>query len=270
MIGFRYWLAARNRAYNLSCSEAWAPHSSQGNLISKYLSSSKHSVEDVWHHFLSWQRSGEIVDSIGLDLNDLEDEHSYEDVERIDAYLDGRPDLWDEFHNYVMSRSPEDAPTLSYVDYRRKLPRDTWLVHFSDRASEISEHGFKLGEPNPAKLGLTRSRIPSMPGFNFAFVAGSRDSIAAARRGKYGSDAVMFMSPAQLVYHFGDEEHQAIFDGESVRAKDIVLVTRDNDGGWVVNSKRSGLRDPFRSDDFGKAQAWVMSNWEQYKRVIMS
>ena len=263
-MSFREWIAR----------EAWAPQTSNRMLLSKHLSKPAHSVLDVWHHFASWGGAHEIADDLGMSLQDLRnDDIRYEIAEKIDSYMDAHPGLWERLHDYVMARRPEDAPTTSHMTPERELPRDTWLVHFSDHAREISAQGFRIGEPDVAMLGLTRFRNQDAPGYNFAFVAGSRHSRQAAARSKYGSDAVMFMAPAHLVWHFGDEEEQAIFDGESVRPADIVLVTRDRgDGGevWTVRSRREGARDPYRSYDFAKAEAWVMQNWRQYMKVIMS
>ena len=258
---FKNWLA----------NEAWAPQTSQKNRLSGYLSNPKHSVLDVWHHFTSWNRAQDITHELGLSLQDLRnDDLMYDNAEKIDSYMDEHPELWDRLHSYVTAREPSEAPTLTHVSPAKQLPRNTWLVHFSDHAPDISSGGFRLGEPDVTRLGLTSFRKPTMPGYNFAFVAGSRYSRDAAESSKYGSDAVMFMAPAHLVHHHGDEEDQAIFDGESVRPKDIVLLTKDGENSWTVNSKKRGVRDPFRSDDFEKAEAWVMDNWEQYKKIIMS
>ena len=260
MLKFKKWLA-----------EAWAPHSVVTRGLGRYLDRPAHSVLDVWHHFLAWPRSADIADELGVDL----DGDMYAAAEKIDRHMD-QHGLWGGLHEFVMARDPAEAPTHMFMMARGSVPRQTWLTHFSDEADSISRTGFTSGVSDYGRLGLTYGMSKGEreltgdrgQAMNFAFVSGSRDSYAAARRGKYGRDAVMFMAPAQLVHHHGDEEQQAIFHGPSVRPGDIVLITQGDDG-WTVRSKDHSRRDPFVAGDFVKAERWVMGNWRQYQRVIM-
>lgn len=260
--GFKIWLGLV---------ETWAPHSTVTTGLGRYLASPTHSVLDVWHQFLDWPRSADIAEELGVDLDD----DMYDAAEKIDRYM-SQHGLWDSLHEYIMARDPSEAPTHMYMGLSGSLPRQTWLTHFSDDAESISESGFTSGVSAYSRLGLTyhMSRAEreltgdSSRAMNFAFVSGSRDSASAARKGKYGRDAVMFMAPAQLVHHYGDEEEQAIFHGPSVRPGSIVLITQE-DGGWTVRSKDPSRRDPFVTEDFAKAERWVMGNWQQYRNLIM-
>jgi len=261
LLNFKEWL-----------SEAWAPHSLVTKGLGAYLSQPKHSVLDVWDHFLAWPRSADIAEELGVDIHG----DMYAAAEKIDRYMN-QQGLWDGLHDFVMARAPSDAPTHMFMGARGAVPRQTWLTHFSDDADSISGTGFTSGVSDYGRLGLTYGMSRGEreltgdrdQAMNFAFVSGSRDSAAAARAGKYGRDAVMFMAPAQLAYHYGDEEEQAIFHGSSVRPRDMVLLTK-GDGGWTVRSKDLSRRDPFVAEDFAKAERWVMDNWRQYQRVIMS
>lgn len=53
--------------------------------------------------------------------------------------------------------------------------------------------------------------------------------------------------------------------GKDVPASRMVLLTNDG-GDWTVRSRKGG-RDPF-TGDFDKTVAWVMKNYNQYRRVL--
>ena len=262
-VGFLRWLSLR---------EAWAPHSPVTAALGRYLAKPQHSVLDVWHHFLAWDRSAEIADELGVDLHG----DMYETAEKVDAHMNQHPELWEALHNYVMARDPQDAPSHMFMGPSGKVGRQTWLTHLSDDARSISEQGFRSGVADFSKLGLTYDISPTERGYtgeesqavNFAFLSNSRDVALAARKGKYGRDAVMFMAPAQVVDHYGDEEKQAIFHGHSVKPGSMVLITQ-GDKSWTVRSKDPSRRDPYTGPDINSAEKWVMENWRQYAKIIM-
>lgn len=144
------------------------------------------------------------------------------------------------------------------------LPRTTWLIHFSDNARAVKRDGFRYGQVSVAHLGIT-SRSPfgsNAPGYNFAYVALDPDSFEGEI---YGREAVMFQNSAQVLYHHGDHEDQAIFYGPDVSPKDMVLIERDG-GDWVVRNTKTG-RTIF-SGDLEAVQNWVVNNFAQYRNVI--
>jgi len=66
------------------------------------------------------------------------------------------------------------APPFMFMEFQ-KLFKNEWLVHFSDNAYNIYNHGFNIGVPEyeTNKLGLSthfKSQHPE-PGYNFAYPA---------------------------------------------------------------------------------------------------
>jgi hypothetical protein len=153
------------------------------------------------------------------------------------------------------------------------LKPSTWLIHFSDDASDISWKGFKYGSDDMTKLGLTTylsKDAKQYGGYNFAFVADSRDAKNAAGhrsgRGKYGKEAVMFQAAGVQAYHYGDEENQVIFYGKSINPNKVVYLSKADDD-WCVNGNRTN-RSCLYTGPFEDTIDWVINNHEQYRHKI--
>jgi len=251
--------------------EAWAARTPDWKSLRDHMRDPQFSVGDTYHLFRRFNYDdGPHIDEFG------DREHNgkgfpvdfdYDAVEKADEFLRKNPEWRDRYMTYLIGEFPEEAPTSAYMTGAEELPPQTWLVHFTDDAVGIGTTGFKYGTPDVNRLGLTTwySKEAKPGGYNFAFVAGGGNARVAARSGKYGKEAVMFMSPAVLVHHMSDEEYQAVFDGKRINPGHIVVITRDG-AEWVVNGKP---RDPFRNEDFERVQKWVKDNWRQYQRVIM-
>lgn len=229
------------------------------------------SVGDTYHLFRKFNYGeGPGIDEFG-DVEHagkgLPEDFDYEAVDAADEFLRKNPRWKERYLDFLVGAYPEEAPTSAYMTGSRELPAQTWLIHFTNDAGGIKRDGFKYGTPDVGRLGLTTyyGNETKPGGYNFAFVAGDGNARVAAESGKYGREAVMFMSPAVLAHHMSDEEYQAVFDGRRVDPRYTVAITRDG-AEWVVNGSP---RDPFRHEDFDKVQNWVMANWEQYRRVIM-
>lgn len=173
----------------------------------------------------------------------------------------------------MISDEPAEAPSYLHMTARGKLPRTTWLIHFSDHADDIYHNGFKYGSDDITKLGLTTHYVTgrgfkSGQGFNFAFIAQSRDALQSGVRGgpKYGKEAVMFMSSGVEVLHYSDEETQVIFQGKDVNPRDMVYLK--NDGGTWCVMPRNGNRPVYVNDHIGNVIKWVIANYQQYRRVF--
>jgi len=160
-----------------------------------------------------------------------------------------------------------NSPSYLHMDFNEIVPPDTWLVHFSDAVAEIEGEGFQKGHWDMGTLGLTTHFDPKTkePGWNFAFVADSKDADWAAYKGKYGKDAFMFMGAGAEVYHSGDEENQVIFQGQGIQSG---VPLYKYDGEWLVSSNRDG-RELYRGE-FKDVVAWVQQNYNQYRDVITS
>lgn len=182
----------------------------------------------------------------------------------------------------VMQHDPSEAPTWAHLDLNQNnlLKRQTWLIHFSDYAHDIAYNGFTHGSDDMSKLGLTtwtKHAAKQYGGYNFAFIAGSRDANIAASNGKYGKNAVMFQNAGVYAEHYGDQEDQVMFWGADVNKHEIVLLTKTEYDGWCVEAKgkMSPNRDyafvpnhDARESDFEQCVKWVMNNFAQYRRVL--
>ncbi len=167
--------------------------------------------------------------------------------------------------HYIAQHDPADLPSNHFFHPDPKLlPRDTWLVHFSDHADQIIHHGFTHGSHDSRNLGLTtyyKHDSKKDGGYNFAFEATSR---YAASGSKYGRNAVMFQNSGVKAWHNSDEEDQVIFWGPDVNKRDLVLL-RCEYGEWLVVS-RDG-KTLFKGD-FEPVVKWVIANHQQYRRAI--
>lgn len=182
---------------------------------------------------------------------------------------------------YAVDRTEEtEKPAWSAMSLNKEklLPRQTWLLHFSDDAGDIWCNGFKYGFQNFNGLGLTTFHHDRKrdEGYNFAFRADdSRSYFEAVHRRKYGRDLVMFQSAGVEAYHYGDEENQVMFYGRDLNPSTFVYITLDDNEGWVVqgNSKwRGEHRDNgvFRAEKLDVVIDWVKKNYRQYQNVLTS
>ena len=174
--------------------------------------------------------------------------------------------------DYVMAHDPAGAPTWAHMSLNQPklLPRQTWLVHFSDNALDIAYSGFKFGIDRFDALGLTlwaNDREKKYGGYNFAFIANSKDANRATN-GKYGEHAVLFQNSGVSAYHHGDEENQVMFIGADVAPKDIVFLKNEG-GDWQVIPKNRNIgRDFLFQGTFEGCVGWVEKNFAQYRRVL--
>ena len=252
--------------------EAWAARTPAWKGLRDHMKDPHFSVADKYELFRRWNYhgGGPHIDEFGDREHNgkgIPEKLDYDAAANADEFLRKNPKWKDEFMDFLVGEFPEEAPTSAYMSGSEELPPQTWLVHFTDDARGIKREGFKYGTPDVDGLGLTTwyGNEAKPGGYNFAFVAGGANARMVARSGKYGKEAVMFMSPAILVTHMSDDEYQAVFDGKRVDPRYIVVITRDG-AEWVVNGKP---RDPFRNEDFDRVQKWVAENWSQYQRVIM-
>ena len=217
---------------------------------------------------------------------------SYDFPHLVEQYLDqttGVPGEFEDGIDYIEHMTPADlenfkkwisnqplhddmsdpnSPSYLYMSYDKLLKNNTWLVHFSDEVSKIESEGFAQGHEDERSLGLTtyfKDRKNKGPGWNFAFVAASKDAANAAANKKYGKHAVLFQSAGVQVRHHGDEENQVIFKGEGVH--EVVPLYKDENGEWTIESSRDNRQ--IIKGDFTQIINWVFQNYAQYRRVIV-
>ncbi len=136
---------------------------------------------------------------------------------------------------FTQSGMDEEQPSWRFLDYRGTYPRD-WLFHCTDAGQDVISEGFIRGVEDVSKLGLT-VHLPavdrSFPGFNFAYPADAFNRYAFDRGScRYGKNVLLFRAPYVEVWHYTDEEPQAIFWGPS--ATDIILLTEVSRGYYML------------------------------------
>lgn len=244
--------------------------------------------EEFDHHRHWWQvcewladndHLDEVSEILGREVTDADDLRD-EDPDAIWMKLpeNVRTDCAESVIDDLKQHDPVEAPTWAHMSLNNKalLPRNTWLVHFTDDPWGIAQSGFKIGMADMDRLGLTTwvrntSFDKKHGGYNFAFEAGKRHARWAAQRGKYGQHAVLFQNAGVSAHHYGDEEDQVIFWGADVDPREIVVLEK-RDGDWCVRGHRDTRRnddpDTLFCGDFERAVAWVIQNFAQYRRYL--
>jgi len=178
---------------------------------------------------------------------------------------------------HLMQNDPAQAPSWAHMSLQKQqlLPRQTWLAHFTDDPWSIASSGFKYGMMDVDRLGLTTyfkntGDSKKYGGYNFAFIADSKDARWAASKHKYGKDCVLFQNSGILVDHHGDQENQVIFRGSDVDPREIIVLKYDGDD-WIVKGHVDTRR---QSDDLFKGSfeacvAWVKKNYNQYRKYLV-
>lgn len=255
---------------------------SQDNVaLLRYLKHADLDVYQYWYAFRMWaedmakdgdEAAEEIERTIGP-ISTIEDEEPQE-FYKLSSETQQRFMEWlrSTHIDWLMKHDPAEAPTWAHLDLQRQrlLPRNTWLIHFTDDPMGIARSGFTLGVDEMDKLGLTTyfkndGHTKKYGGYNFAFIADSRETLNAARQHKYGRHAVVFQNSGVSVYHYGDEEHQVIFHGKDVNPQNVVPIFSDGDE-WTVPDYRTS-RVIF-AGDISKVVGWIAANFNQYRAAM--
>lgn len=237
--------------------------------------------------FKNWLTSTMDEDELEELLSDtnmsVEELHDYEygdtndsEMENIFNYLMRDNDKKNEFVEYIKDLDQAYAPPYSAMDLNHKklLHRTTWLVHFCDDADGIKRKGFIYGHDDMEHaLHLTRQHhdYGRGEGYNFAFVATSRDAInsrGGRHGGKYGDEFVLFQNAGVHVYHYGDEENQVIFWGSEVDKKHIIPVKYNrSEEEFYVQDQRTD-KTLYKTDDYKTMVEWIIKNYNQYRKAL--
>lgn len=251
-------------------------YSRENSWLKQYLKEKPLDLANHYHHFIRWQGSAAVLNRVGLNKQKIEKEHDemsdefYDAADKIEKAMTAK-----EIENFLHAMNHTDytdAPSWSFMDYKRIVPRNTWLIHFSDDASDIHWKGFQYGIDDPTKLAYTThysKNAKKYGGYNFAFIADSRETKNAANTQKYGQHAVMFQSSGVLAYHYGDEENQVIFWSKGVNPGSLVYL-HNEDGKWCVQPINNDKRECLYSGDLSDAISWVENNHQQYRKSLFS
>ena len=196
---------------------------------------------------------------------------SYEEVEMLKEKY--RP-LYDNFTQWLWDKMERgdltEMPAWGVMSFER-IVKNQWLIHFGDEADEIwVNQKFSYGLDDLYNLGYTtyfKKEAKKFGGYNFAydikdFARYGRSSYGGGSW-KYGSKVVLFRASGVKAHHYGDEEPQVIFWGET--ARDIVLIRETDPGPWGVNGKGRYVFIGELTD----AVRWVITNFDQYRRVLI-
>ena len=206
----------------------------------------------------------------------LETDIEGEPYEITDILFDKNPKLYNQFAqwlydkimNHDLNINDADLPAWSFFDNPR-LVKNQWLIHFTDDAEGIARQGFKYGVDEIDKLALTTHLgefEKKYGGYNFAYDIERYARYAHSNHGrgfKYGKEAVIFRASGMELWHYGDEEPQVIFYGNT--AKSIIPITEGEEHQWAVKSVKSG-RSLYESDEFDDIVVWIIRNFIQYRK----
>jgi hypothetical protein len=208
----------------------------------------------------------------------LETDIEGESYEISDILFDKNPELYNQFakwlydqiENHSLNIPDADYPAWSFFDNPR-LVKNQWLIHFTDDAEGIARQGFKYGVDEIDKLALTTHLgefEKKYGGYNFAYDVERYDRYAHSNHGrgfKYGKEAVIFRASGMELWHYGDEEPQVIFYGNT--ATSIIPITEGEEHQWAVKSVKTG-RSLYENDDFDNVVVWVLRNFIQYRKQL--
>lgn len=245
--------------------------------LKDYLSMSdedkKRSLPHEYHYFFN-----DFVDEADIDLETEipDDIRDGDDYELVDWLENNNKDIYNSFADYLYEKVNDhelnipnsDYPAWSYFDDNPKLVKKQWLIHFTDNADSIVKSGFKYGVSDMTKLGLTTHLgefAKKYGGYNFAYLLSDFPKYASGRFGygyKYGKEVVIFNASGIKVWHFGDEEPQVIFYGNT--ATNIIAITRGENEEWGLHSKSGKLL--FENDKLETVVKWFVNNYHQYRK----
>lgn len=213
-----------------------------------------------------------------VDEEDIDTNIEGETYEISDILFDKNPELYNRFADWLFREIEQntlnvpdsDYPAWAYFDNPR-LVKNQWLIHFTDNAESIARQGFKYGVDEVDKLALTTHLgefEKKYGGYNFAYDVERYHRYAYSNYGrgfKYGKEAVIFRASGIELWHYGDEEPQVIFYGNT--ARNIIPIIRGENADWAVYSTKSG-RILYENDDFDKVVVWVLRNYVQYRKQV--
>jgi len=252
-------------------------YTTMNSYLRNYLKGAEFDPYSSWYWVCEWLEKNDYLDLVSEAMGEEITSADQLNDEEPEVFYKLPPEIQKECAEAVvekmMQHEPEDAPTWAHMSLQdsKLLPRNTWLVHFTDHPYDIASQGFTIGMDQMDKLGLTTyyKNAAKEGGYNFAFIAKSRDAEFAASKGKYGKFAVVFQNSGVHAYHYADEENQIIFWGADVSPKSIVVLTKEYDE-WQVRSKyrlRNG-ETTLHSGDFQNCIDWVQKNYIQYRRWL--
>lgn len=213
---------------------------------------------------------------------DIEIDPDSDEQEEYQSLLSNDRDLFRKFglwlYNKIISHElnahAADYPAWSYFG-QPKLVKNQWLIHFTDHADEVAKDGFTRGVDDMTKLGLTTCLSDfdkEYGGYDFSFLLTDFQKYGSESRSggdrneyKYGAEAVIFRASGIKLYHYGDEEPQVIFYGNT--ARNITPILFGDEKKWKISSTRTG-NTLYEADDMEEIVRWFTINYAQYRKHL--
>lgn len=243
-------------------------YSEPNSYLARMMNDSSFDGHQYWYLAYTWASRTGVMADVEEQLGEPPQEDESDQYDKLDD------DLQEEFAEWVLEylrqNDPAELPSSEFFHPDKKLlPRTTWLVHFTDEPEAIANEGFTHGTYDASKLGLTTyytKTAKKYGGYNFAFVAGSREADWAAHKGKYGKHCVVFQNSGLKAYHNSDEENQVIFWGPDVDRRHIAVIRKSSETGEYEVRSRTGMK--LYGGDFEVAVQWVIAHHRQYSSQL--
>lgn len=196
---------------------------------------------------------------------------SYEIVDEMEA---NNAPLFQQFSKWLLDKfnmgsieMQYDRPAWSTFD-EGEMMRNQWLVHFTDSnsAHDIVMNGFTKGVDDIDQLGWTThlpDRAKSYGGYNFAYHW--KDVRRYGSDGKYGDTAVIFMASGVRTHHYGDQEPQFVFYGNTAKHRNLIYRNRET-GEWQLENK-SG-RVLISKERISDMVDWFVSMYDRFRSTL--
>jgi hypothetical protein len=204
-------------------------------------------------------------------------DETYDDIDLIYWLENNDSETYNKFAQYLFDKityhelpiPDAEYPAWCFYDDKPEIIKNQWLIHFTDDAYGIAKNGFKYGVDDMTKLGLTTNLSDfekEYGGYNFAYTLNDfkkYGKYSHRKSGyKYGDEAVIFRASGIKVWHYGDEEPQVIFYGNT--AKNIIPIISGENSNFGIYSKNDRLL--YENDDLPKVVEWIINNYQQYRK----
>jgi len=230
-----------------------------------------------------------IKNSININIPDSffdSPQHKKENIinnyqEFIDWLRYHEPDVFDSFATYLYKKTvhfgldipPSDYPAWVFFS-SPKFIKNGWLIHFTNFPIEIARYGFLYGVSDHTKLGLTCHLYEVdkiFGGYNFAYDINNYTQFCYSDSFcdlfYYGEYAVIFNASGLKVWHYGDEEEQVIFYGNT--AKNIIPIIKGQNKKFGVCDKNNPNKFYYEYDYIENVVDWILTNYHQYRNKII-
>ena len=262
----------------IETSELDEVYSENNSAFKRYMMNAEFDPYRTWYEVCEWLERHDYLEEmselLGHEISSADQLREEEPEVFYKLPVDVQKRCGEEATEYMLQNDPAEASTHSHMSLQKDklLHRSTWLVHFTNRPYDVANQGFTIGMDDMDRLGLTtwyRDEGKKHGGYNFAFIANSRDALSAVNQGKYGHSAILFQNSGIHCYHYGDEEDQIVFWGADVSPKSLIILVKEYDDWCVYSHYKLGNGSNYLfKGDYEACVSWVVKNEQQYRRYL--